>query len=387
MELLNNSNEYIDLCIKYVHKFQKINSLLKTNQLRTVFSYYLLTKCYIEINKVSEALDNIRIALFELFDFNKHFTKENSIEPSIMLFTNGILIQIILLQLSEILILIKKKNLAGIVLRTTLEISPCTTDYLQQRTVYNLNQLLNYVPLLIKIEQRLSHKAFPKDICLLCSLTLMSQWISVNELKMFCIKIIKKYFCDDDRFLYWNYSSLPVFTNNPLKYFTKKEDINNLNLWMHIFKKNTQNQNIQSSSSLLMSSLKEDYINKDSTDCSCAINYAVNEYIKTNNKQKDRYIFNFIMGEDIQTYNTINKVLIEVINREKISLFTLCFNYQKVSQKIKEDLLAFHRKLNEGIVFWINDLDLIKLPFENIARGRGTKNIFKLSSTFSNNIC
>ena len=99
----NKKNYYKD-AIKYFNECKNINILLGINQIKIIYSFIMISQCYIQLNNYKDAIININEALSLFFEFSKSFKDYHSkyYNPKIMLFVENNIFHYILFTFDKI---------------------------------------------------------------------------------------------------------------------------------------------------------------------------------------------------------------------------------------------------------------------------------------------
>ena len=95
---------YYKEAIKYFNECRNINIVLGINQIKIIYCLIMISKCYIQLNDYSHAINNINEALSLFFEFSKSFKEYHSknYNPRIMLFVESNIFHYILFTIASI---------------------------------------------------------------------------------------------------------------------------------------------------------------------------------------------------------------------------------------------------------------------------------------------
>ena len=138
-----NGNKKYEEAIKYFLECKNISSLLGIDLIRQIFSLIMISKCYLEIKRYKESMENINEALFLFSDIQKAFKDKPYFIPKIMIFIENYIFQYIMLTMAQTTFNFNKYSQSCWILMKMIESCPFVFDNIHFQTCYLLSNCFN----------------------------------------------------------------------------------------------------------------------------------------------------------------------------------------------------------------------------------------------------
>jgi hypothetical protein len=373
----------LEHAVGYLQKALSINNTMNFNQIKSIFTLILISKCYYYMDEQLEAANHLKEALLKFSDLNKYFFEKNiweQIDPRVMFVTNGIIMEQILFWLARVNEKIGKRQLSSWIYNKLMEISYFRTNDIHRKACNKLRKLISEKEgnefieskfLLDKICNRLGKPPMNKKLCLVVSENLLKNFNSRYELREVLLKCIKNYINEWDLISYFQFdTAIQSFIKEEAKQY-------NLKKFQDCPTFCTYSGNVTSD------------VPKEKTDFYQAMDYAIEKlsgddefYFGRDGGVSDKYIFTFIYSEDfrfssVEENQSLNRRLVE----NNISLYTFCLD-DNISEKKMTNIKKYLRGVVEGYLILVKNFKIVKQAFQNISSKGFDKNI--LQSNYEN---
>lgn len=393
----------------------EINNLMKSNSIKNIWIYLLLSKCEYEKGQYQKSNCHLQESFVELMDFNNYLMNSKIVinEKTIILI-NGLLLQYILYQLGKLMTKMKKYKPACEVFILCIEISLFKIEKIQSNCFSKIwklfkEKLNNEANIIKKIAYRMNPDCLNlhnKTIIILTTVEFVNYYDLIEELKDALIKYIRKLFYNDTDYIGYievgvnqmkciNLSFIASFCEEFHRKYEANQILTSENSihTQYCSEGNNPNHSHSHSHSHSNSSKEKTTIDNNSEYCNSLLIYqgmirsitTLNEF---NSKiPQDKYIFIFGMSkfidfcENEQWTNVRN-----TLHQDNISLYVFCFE-NEIPELQKNNIIKYLKKENmiEGLLFEVYSFKLIKKAFQNITT-KGKKRVLKVSYNDINNI-
>lgn len=365
----------LDQAISNLTKSLEINKIMKINPIKSIFIQILLSKCYYQMEEIQTSAKYLKDALISLtqldqilFDsapvnilsIENDLSQNNKNYPNerILLIANSIMMEHILYNISKICLKKNKKYVATYILSRLLELNYYISDKIQNKASKNLYKILqkkyesksiNKTMLIENEIINIIYKRTLKNRVNKAIGIIISENITKNDLvslisdQVIIKEIITKF--DNEDFIALIDSKKDTYISIELN---KKEDF----LKMYSKLENTLPHTFKQSI-YFYKKIIDDMGNKniDKYDKILCVFIQIDEFF-SKAQYKDQLDF------------------IEALNKNNVGLYLFCFG--NITKEQYDVLYYILKRLREGLLIHVKNLNLIKIAFENISRLKPT---------------
>ena len=402
-------NHYYEKAIKYFTKSNEINKTFQINKIKIIVISIYICKCYLYLDKKSEAIANIKNALIMFFELNRGWIEMNMkvyLNPRIILLVNGAIIEQILFYIGSINRGIKFKVSANF-FSLSLSVSYFKTDNIQSHSCKYLEQILHFqkgrnptqLAYLEKISNRLSKHAVKKNIFIFFSSEFTKILPTTIEISEIISKCIRNYMSENDSIYCARFDNYRDAQIKKVSEFSKDHIMKILS---EGFRGNISNYGMQEAFAYAISLISEEAGKKNGTGSNCDGLSVFDGVLGFQNERagsgSDNYIFQFILSSDyVFSSKSQNQCCKQGLIDNKVSLYTLIFDIEEAEKEEKEKGINYKKtkkgriihslkQITEGVLVMVNNFSTIKCSFQNISRKYSQKNVFNINCDLCNNI-
>ena len=360
----------LEQAISNLTKSLEINKTMKVNPIKSIFTQILISKCYYEMEEIPTCAKYLKDSLISLTQLDQivydsassniisiENENNNKKDPNerIMIIANSVIMENILYNIAKICIKKSKKYVSIYILSRLLELNYYISDEIQNKVCNKLYELIqtkksvskinnNENEIINIIKQRTSPIRTKKALGILYSDTISKENLSHIILEQVVMKEIASKFDKEDLI------SFAEVKNEMYKLIelNKKDDFIEMKSKNEMYNPFSSRQSF-----LLVNRLIEGMSDKDK-------------------EEYDKVIFAFITPDDFfnKTQYKDQNELIEQLNQHNIGLYLFCFG--EITNEHYDIFNYVLRKLKEGFLIKVTNLNVIKMAFENISRLKPT---------------